>query len=87
MTFMFENLEVYQKSVDFADRIVGLTENFPKGYRFLANQFNRVSLSVISNAGQPRDNAMTALTRSAWRLSRKERWIFSNSAIFSLDNV
>ena len=35
MGFMFENLQVYQKAVDFADRVFALTENFPRGYYFL----------------------------------------------------
>ncbi len=34
MAFMFEKLEVYQKAVDFADRIAALTEGFPRGYWF-----------------------------------------------------
>ncbi len=37
MPFMFENLQVYQKVVDFADRILSLTEKFPRGYYFLTN--------------------------------------------------
>jgi len=41
MTFMFEHLEVYQKSVNFADCLLGLTETFTKGYRFLVDQLNR----------------------------------------------
>ncbi len=28
--FMFENLDVYQKAVDLSDRVLSLTENFPK---------------------------------------------------------
>ncbi|UCD74818.1 MAG: four helix bundle protein [Phycisphaerales bacterium] len=44
MPFMFENLEVYQKAVDFTDRVVGLTEEFPRGYGFRADQLNRASL-------------------------------------------
>ncbi len=31
MPFMFENLQVYQKAVDFAEKIINLTEQFPKG--------------------------------------------------------
>ena len=30
MAFLFENLDVYKKSVDFADKICKLTESFPK---------------------------------------------------------
>ncbi len=35
MAFMFENLEVYQKAIDFAEQITNLTEQFPRGYYFL----------------------------------------------------
>ena len=52
MAFMFENLDVYQKSVDFADRAVGLTEGFPRGYRFLADQLNRAALSIATNLAE-----------------------------------
>ena len=38
MAFMFENLQVYQKAVDLADRIAGLTEGFPHGYYFLVDR-------------------------------------------------
>ena len=31
MAFMFENLQVYQKAVDLADRIITLAEGFPRG--------------------------------------------------------
>ncbi len=37
MAFMFENLDVYQKAVDFTDRILELTEGFKRGYGFLAD--------------------------------------------------
>ena len=52
MPFMFENLEVYQKAVDFTDRAVGLTEQFPRGYGFLADQLNRASLSIATNLAE-----------------------------------
>ena len=32
MAFMFEKLNVYQKAVDLADRVAGVTEEFPRGY-------------------------------------------------------
>jgi len=38
MSFMLENLEVYQKSVDLAEKIINLTDEFPKGYYFLTDQ-------------------------------------------------
>ena len=34
MTFQFEKLLVYQKSVDFADVICSATEQFSRGYGF-----------------------------------------------------
>jgi hypothetical protein len=30
MPFILENLEVYQKSVDFAEKVISPTEEFPK---------------------------------------------------------
>jgi len=47
MAFMFEKLEVYQKAVDFTDHACALTEGFPRGYGFLADQLNRASFSPI----------------------------------------
>lgn len=52
MAFMFEHLEVYQKSVNFADRLLALTEAFPKGYRFLVDQLNRATLSIAANIAE-----------------------------------
>lgn len=49
---MFENLEVYQKAIDFADRISTLTEKFPRGYYFLSDQLNRAALSVATNIAE-----------------------------------
>ena len=37
MAFMFENLEVYQKALNFADEIAGLTEGFSRGYAILCS--------------------------------------------------
>jgi four helix bundle protein len=52
MPFMFENLQVYQKAVGFADQIVGLTGGFPPGYGFLSDQLNRAALSVATNLAE-----------------------------------
>ena len=52
MSFMFENLEVYQKAVDFADRTAALTKNFPRGYYFLVDQLNRAALSIAANLAE-----------------------------------
>jgi four helix bundle protein len=52
MPFMFENLEVYQKSVDLAEKVINLTEEFPKGYYFLTDQLNRASLPIATNIAE-----------------------------------
>jgi len=52
MPFMFENLEVYQKAVDLAEKIISLTEEFPKGFHFLTDQLNRASLSIATNIAE-----------------------------------
>lgn len=52
MAFAFEKLLVYQKAVDFADSICAMTESFPRGYGFLADQINRASLSIAANIAE-----------------------------------
>jgi len=52
MTFMFEKLEVYQKAIDFADQVTSMTGDFPRGYYFLTDQFNRAALSIATNIAE-----------------------------------
>lgn len=52
MAFAVENLQVYQKAVDFADEILASTERFPRGYSFLADQLNRASVSIAANLAE-----------------------------------
>ena len=52
MTFAFEKLMVYQKSVDFADRVCSITSDFSARYNFLADQLNRAALSISSNIAE-----------------------------------
>ena len=52
MAFMFENLEVYQKAIDFAEQMTSLTEQFPRGYYFLTDQLNRAALSIATNIAE-----------------------------------
>ena len=52
MAFAFEKLNVYQKSIDFADSITALTEKFPRGYYFLTDQLNRAALSIATNIAE-----------------------------------
>ncbi|MHC4445893.1 MAG: four helix bundle protein [Planctomycetota bacterium] len=52
MAFMFENLKVYQKTVDVADEISYITEKFPRGYYYLTDQLNRAALSIATNLAE-----------------------------------
>jgi len=52
MSFMFEKLVVYQKAVSFAEKTAALTEGFPRGYGFLADQLNRAALSIATNIAE-----------------------------------
>ena len=52
MTFAFEKLLVYQKSVDFAEAVCLATERFERGYGFLVDQLNRAALSISSNIAE-----------------------------------
>ena len=49
---MFENLQVYQKAVDLADRVAVLAEGFPRGYYYLVDQLNRAALSIATNLAE-----------------------------------
>jgi four helix bundle protein len=52
MSFAFEKLLVYQKSVTFADAICSLTRGFRRGYFYLADQLNRASSSIATNIAE-----------------------------------
>ena len=52
MPFAVENLLVYRKAVDFADDVLAATEQFSRGYGFLADQLNRASVSIAANLAE-----------------------------------
>jgi four helix bundle protein len=52
MSFHFEKLLVYQKSVDFSDQVCQCTEKFQRGYGFLVDQLNRAALSIAANIAE-----------------------------------
>lgn len=52
MAFTFEKLIVYQKSIDFADRVSQATSKFPRGFYFLSDQLNRAALSIATNIAE-----------------------------------
>ena len=52
MPFMFENLEVYQKSIDLADQLLIATSGFPRGFYFLSDQLDRACVSIATNLAE-----------------------------------
>ena len=70
MPFMFENLGVYQKAVDFADKIMALTEQFPRGYYFLTDQVNRAALSIATNIAEGNGRFTKADRRNFFTIAR-----------------
>ncbi len=70
MPFMFENLQVYQKSVDLADRIAALTQNFPRGYYFLTDQLNRAVVSIATNLAEGNGRFTKADRRNFFTIAR-----------------
>jgi four helix bundle protein len=70
VAFAFEKLLVYQKSVDFADRITALTEEFPRGYGFLADQLNRAALSIATNIAEGNGRFTKADRRNFFGIAR-----------------
>ena len=70
MAFMFENLLVYQKAVDFADKVFALTETFPRGYCFLADQLNHAALSIATNIAEGNDRFTKADRKNFFTIAR-----------------
>lgn len=52
MAFFFENLYVYKKALDFAERIDNLCTGLPKVTRHLSNQLRRASVSTSLNIAE-----------------------------------
>jgi four helix bundle protein len=50
--FIFEKLEVYQKALNFPERVSKLTSAFPRPGWHLVDQFNRASLSIALNIAE-----------------------------------
>ena len=51
--FKFEDLEVYQKALDFVDQVYAIVELFPKSELYnLTSQFKRASLSIALNTAE-----------------------------------
>ena len=72
--FNFEKLEVWRKSLDFADLVYRLTRTFPDEERFgLTNQMRRASVSVSSNIAEGSSRSsrdgLRALHRTGGRIA------------------
>jgi four helix bundle protein len=53
MLFKFEDLKVYQKSLDFIDDVYSITKQFPKEEQYgLTSQFRRASTSIAMNISE-----------------------------------
>lgn len=53
VTFNFEKLNVYQKSLDFVDNVYFLVKSFPKEELYgLSSQYKRAALSISLNIGE-----------------------------------
>ncbi len=70
MAFAFEKLLVYQKSVDFADRVCARTEHFERGYGFLVDQLNRAALSISANIAEGNGRFTKADRRNFFGIAR-----------------
>lgn len=51
--FNFENLDVWNEAIEFADIVYSLTRNFPDTEKFgLTNQMRRAAVSISSNIAE-----------------------------------
>ena len=68
--FTFEKLHAYKKSVEFADSVLTATEDFPRGYGFLADQLNRASVSIATNLAEGNGRFTKADRRHFFTIAR-----------------
>ena len=62
--FKFEDLNVYQKSLDVVDKVYELTKRFPKEEAFgLTSQLKRASVSIALNIGEGSGNSSKNFNR------------------------
>ena len=53
LQFSFENLQVYQKSLEFVDLVYEVTKEFPKSELYnLTSQFKRAAVSIALNIAE-----------------------------------
>src|SRR5690554_4865659 len=62
--FSFEELRVYQKSLDFVDEVYKITKEFPNDERFgLTTQYPRAAQSIALNIGEGAGNTDAQFNR------------------------
>jgi len=70
--FLFEKLGVYQRAVDFANRIHELTKQFPKNVQFgIADQLRRAALSIALNIAEGSGCYHKGEKKQFYRISRR----------------
>ena len=52
MSFLFKNLDVYNKALHFVSNVTKLCQTFPKGNYFLIEQLKRAALSIVLNIAE-----------------------------------
>lgn len=70
MAFMFERLIVYQRSVDFADRVMQVAANRPRGMGFLFDQLLRAATSISANLAEGNGRFTPADRRHFFHIAR-----------------
>ena len=73
--FKFEELTVYQKSLDFVDDVYSITKKFPKDELYgLTSQYKRASVSISLNIAEGAGDTDTQFNRylqMAWDSSKE----------------
>ena len=70
MAFLFINLKVYNRAIDLAEQITNLTEAFPKGTFYIADQLNRAVLSISLNLAEGNGRFHIKDRQNFFRISR-----------------
>ena len=52
MAFLFENMRVYLKSLEYAEEILLKTRHVPKGGASIADQLRRAAMSIPANLAE-----------------------------------
>lgn len=67
---MFENLDVYQKAIIFADEISDLTKDFSRGNYYFTDHLNRAALSIATNIAEGNGRYSKADRKNFFRIAR-----------------